>query len=79
MAIDEQSILCKSKMTAESQRMPNKPVKQGYKIFSINDSKTGYTYWFSCAMRTSSMTIHDRVLELVKGLPEGCVEAPIFT
>ena len=27
MAIDEQSILCKSKMTAESQRMPNKPVK----------------------------------------------------
>ena len=51
-------------MTAESQRMPNKPVKQGYKIFSINDSKTGYTYWFSCAMRTSSMTIHDRILNL---------------
>ena len=72
MAIDEQSILCKSKMTAESQRMPNKPVKQGYKIFSINDSETGYAYWFSCAMRTSSMTIHDRVPNLVKGLPDGC-------
>ena len=27
MAIDERSILCKSKMTAESQRMPNRPVK----------------------------------------------------
>ena len=78
MAIDEQSILCKSKMTAESQRMPNKPVKQGYKIFSINDSKTGYTYWFSCAMRTSSMTIHDRILNLVKGLPEGCRGSNIY-
>mmetsp|Transcript_13890 Transcript_13890/g.56311 ORF Transcript_13890/g.56311 Transcript_13890/m.56311 type:complete len:529 (+) Transcript_13890:4546-6132(+) len=77
-AIDEQSILCKSKMTAESQRMPNKPVKQGYKIFSINDSKIGYTYSFSCAMRTSSMTIHDRVLELVKGLPEGCRGSDIY-
>ena len=78
MAIDEQSILCKSKMTVESQRMPNKPVKQGYKIFSINDSKTGYTYWFSCAMRTSSKTIHDRVLDLVKGLPEGCRGSDIY-
>mmetsp|Transcript_13397 Transcript_13397/g.52458 ORF Transcript_13397/g.52458 Transcript_13397/m.52458 type:complete len:242 (+) Transcript_13397:5273-5998(+) len=78
MAIDEQSILCKSKMTVESQRMPNKPVKQGYKIFSINDSKTGYTYWFSCAMRTSSKTIHDRVLDLVKGLPEGCRGSNIY-
>jgi hypothetical protein len=28
-AIDEQSILCKSEMTAVSQKMPNKPVKQG--------------------------------------------------
>lgn len=72
MAIDEQSLLCNSKMTAESQKMPNKPVKQGYKIFSINDSETGYTYWVSCARRTSSMTIHDRLLNLVKGLPDDC-------
>ena len=77
-AIDEQSILCKSKMTAESQRMPNKPVKQGYKIFSINDSKTGYTYWFSCAMRTSSRLSMTESSNLSKVFPK-VVEAPIFT
>ena len=29
-------------------------------------------------MRTSSMTIHDRVLNLVKGLPEGCRGSNIY-
>ena len=38
MAVEEQLTLCKSE-TAKSLRMPNKPVKQGYKIFSIDDTE----------------------------------------
>jgi hypothetical protein len=59
--------------SGQTARMKNKPIKEGYKFFSLCDVATGYVYNFIPDGRLVKRTIADIVLELVESLPRRAV------
>ena len=76
VAIDELMIRCFGR-SQHTYKMPNKPIKQGYKLFALADH--GYVWWFQWSSRKhgiAELVLHPEltptgsmVLQIVKKLP----------
>ena len=69
ISIDEQMKKFKGR-SAQTERMKNKPIKEGFKFFALCDTTEGYVYHFVPNGRLEETRIADTVLELVRTLPD---------
>jgi hypothetical protein len=68
LSIDEMMTKFKGR-SGQTSRMKNKPIKEGFKFFSLCDSSTGYVWNFIPDGRLVKWTIADIVLTLTKSIP----------
>jgi hypothetical protein len=61
VAIDEIMVRCLGR-SADTCKMPNKPIKQGYKIFALADN--GYIWWFQLSSRRYGIAELDKHKDL---------------
>lgn len=69
LSIDEMMKLFKGR-SAQTARMKNKPIKEGFKFFSLCDCQTGYIWNIIPDGRLVKTTIYDVVMELVRSIPK---------
>jgi hypothetical protein len=77
VAIDEIMVRCLGR-SADTCKMPNKPIKQGYKIFALADNR--YIWWFQLSSRRYGIAELDKhkdltatssmVLQMARRLPK---------
>src|SRR5210317_2027807 len=68
ISIDEQMKKFKGR-SAQTVRMKNKPIKEGFKFFAICDATEGFVYGFKPSGRLEQTRIADTVVGLAKELP----------
>ena len=69
IALDEETVGCKSKYTKYTHQNNNKPAGQGYRLYAICESCSGYTFTFTFDKK-DKRTIKDIVHELTSNLRE---------